>query len=405
MGRTVKYGIWIAMAVGLGFLLGRVTAGDGAPDVDSPESMSRALRSAFVETDPMLRARAMNRLIPLVDRENLAGAVEVFRAFSTRAETLGVSEFFATWSRLDVQGLADAMASWPDEKGKSQGIGWVAYQYALEGGTDRAAPYYDTLTPRLRLVTGYRLIEGALNGGDEAGLVRWIGSIDDAAERNRLTQGVVLKLLRERDAQAVVAYFDRIPGDAPGQYKRQAFLVVLDKLVRDDAEAALRFRASQADEPWAENSMSQLMASWADVDPAAALAWVESQPRDDESDRALEALLDRWSAHDPQAAIDWTLTRPPSPMIDRLARRFTGLLTISQPDRAIALAARIEDPSIKHEALRAFARYWFLRRSEQTRNWLVAGGLSPEAAEGMIAELARTRDERMDRTARPPSQG
>lgn len=401
MGTAARTGFLMLIAAGLGFLLGRVTAGDETPSVATSDAMARALRGAFVEPDPMLRARAMNGLLLRVDAENLPGAVEVFRAFSTRAETLGVSEFFAIWSRLDVEGLAEAMASWPDEKATSQGIGWVAYQYALEGGLARALPYYDTLKPRLRLVTGYRLVEGALNHGDGIGLVDWIGSIGDAAERNRLTQAVVLKLLREEGAEAVVAFFDGITADSPLEYKRQVFLVVLDKLVRHDPETALAFREARSAQPWAENSMSQLVASWADVDPRAALSWIEGLPPDDERERALETLVDRWGAHDQEAAIEWTLAQPPSPMIDRLSRRFTSLLTISHPDAAVALAARIRDSSIRYDTLRAFARYWFLRDGPKTRDWLVRGGLTEEAADSLIAELARTREERIDRLPQP----
>ncbi|MBK7949695.1 MAG: hypothetical protein IPK00_13355 [Deltaproteobacteria bacterium] len=392
---------WSKIAVSLlvgalvGFLLGRTTAGDGGPRAATSEAMASALRSAFVESDPMVRARDMNRLIEQIDGENLSGAIEVFREFATKAETLGVSELFARWSRIDVEGLAEAMKSWPDERARSQGIGWVAYQYAFEGGTAKAVPYYDELDPRLRLVTGYRLVEGAINQGDRAGLVEWIGSLDEAAERSRLTQSIVFKLLREREAKDVIAFFDEVPADAPKQYKRQAFLIVLDKLVRHDAPTALAFREARSSQPWAENSLSQLVAAWADVDPTGALAWIGTQPLGPERELALETLVDRWSAHDMKAAIAWTKDQLPSPMVDRLCAQFVSGMTISDPEQAMELATRIVDPTSKQQTLRAFARYWFLRRPAETRTWLEQGGLSPQEAEAMISELTQTRAKRL----------
>lgn len=389
----------IALLVGVlaGFLLGRLTGGHDGPDVRTPEAMATALRSAFVEPDPLLRARDMNGLIERIDATNLAGAVEVFREFATKAETLGVMEFFARWSRVDVDGLAEAIDSWPDEKAKSQGIGWVAYQRAFEGGAASAVPYYEKLVPRLRLVTGYRLVEGAVNRGDQQGLIDWIGSLDDPAERSRLTQSIVFKLLRERAPRDVVAFFDAVPVDASGPYKKQAFLIVLDKLVRHDADAAIAFRDARVSEPWAENSLGQLVSAWADVDPIAALAWLDTQPPGEEHERALETLVDRWSAHDMNAAIEWTKKQLPSPMVDRLCTRFVSGLTVSDPDQAMELAARIVDPTARHQSLRAFARYWFLRMPPETRTWLERAGLSGAEAEAMIAELTRTRAERLGR--------
>lgn len=389
--------IAVSLVVGalVGFLLGRTTAGDGGPRVATPEAMATALRSAFVESDPMVRARDMNRLIDQIDAGNLPGAIEVFREFATKAETLGVAELFAHWSRIDADGLAEAMNTWPDERARSQGIAWVAYQYAFEGGTAKAVPYYEELVPRLRLVTGYRLVEGAMNKGDRQGLIEWIGSLEEAAERSRLTQSIVFKILREREPKDVVAFFDAVPADSPHQYKRQAFLIVLDKLVRHDAAAALAFREARNAEPWAENSMSQLMAAWADVDPTAALAWIELQPAGAEREKALETLVDRWSAHDMKAAIEWTKKQLPSAMVDRLCVQFVSGLTIGDPDQAMELAARVLDPASRQRALRAFARYWFLRAPDQTRAWLERGGLSAADAESMIAELTQTRAQRL----------
>lgn len=403
MSSRPMMGIALLVALLIGFLAGRFMPGAGEVRAGTPEAMATAMRSAFTEKDPMLRARDMGRLMDQLDAENLPGAIEVFREFSPKAESLGVSDFFAHWSRIDVDGLVLAMRTWPDEKASAQGAGWAVYQYALEGGTAKAIPYYDTLTPVLRMVSGYRLVEGALNGGDDVGLIQWVGALDDAEERSRLTQSIILKLLRERTPESAIALFDSVPADASNSYKRQFFQILLDKLMRQDVDAALAFRDARAGEPFAENSLNRLASAWADVDPAAAMAWIEAQPAGPEREHALETLVDRWAAHDHAAAVEWTRKQIPSPMIDRLSRGFVASLTIQDPMLAMELAGRIVDPEIRSAALRDFARYWFVRNPGEIHAWLERGGLSEREANALIQELNTTRKGRVDRMKPTPA--
>lgn len=403
MSSRPMLGISLLIAVLIGFLAGRYMPGAGEARVRTPEAMAEAMRSAFTEKDPMLRARDMARLMDQLDAENLPGAIEVFREFSPKAETLGVSDFFAHWSRIDVDGLVQAMRTWPDEKASAQGAGWATYQYAFAGGTAKAIPYYDSLTPVLRMVTGYRLVEGALNGGDDAGLIRWVGSLEDAEERSRLTQSIILKLLRERDAASAIALFDSVPAEASGSFKRQFFQILLDKLLRQDVDAALAFRDARAGEPFAEKSLNRVATAWADVDAAAAMAWFELQPAGPEREEALEMLVERWAAHDHAAAVEWTRKQIPSPMIDRLSRGFVGSLTIQDPMLAMELAGRIVDPELRSAALRDFARYWFVRNPSEVPAWLARGGLTEREANALIEELKATRQDRVDRMKSKPA--
>ena len=405
MNSRPMLGISLLIAALIGFVAGRYMPSEGPLRARTPEAMAKALRVAFTESDPMLRARDMDRLMGQLDEQNLPGAIEVFQEFSPRSETLGVSDFFAHWSRIDVDGLVQSIRTWPDEKASAQGAGWAAYQYALEGGAAKAIPYYDSLTPILRMVTGYRLVEGALNRGDDTGLVQWISSLGDSAERSRLTESIILKLLRERNPDSAIAVFDRVPADAPNGYKRQFFLILLDKLIRQDVDAALAFRDARAGEPFAENSFKQLASAWADVDPTAAMVWFEAQPAGPEREEALEILVDRWAAHDQAAAVEWTRKQLPSPMIDRLSRDFVASLTIREPLLAMDLAGRIVDPQIRSAALRDFARYWFVRTPDEVRGWLVRGGLSEAEANALIQELTTTREDRMGRMKSVPARG
>lgn len=398
--RSLLIGTAIVLALILGFVAGRMSTDDGRPEVSTPEQMASALHAAFVEPDPLVRATEMDRLLNEMDEENLSGAVSVYREFSRRSGTLGVFNFFARWAKLDVDGLADGLRGWPDEDGKAQGAGWVVYEYAVQEGIGRAIDFYDGLSNRFKLVTGYRLVEGALNSGQEQALVEWIASMEDEDARKRLAQNIVLKTLRERGEEGALAFFDSVPVDAANGFKRQVYLELSDKLTRVSVESGLAFYDEHKNRAYAKNGVMRMLGAWVDTDPMAALRWIEDLEAGEERSRVLEAALDRWATQDEPAAIEWTRKQLPSPIIDRLNRRFTGSLTIRKPDLAVELARAISDEEMRRGALRRFARYWFTRRPEETRGWLLAAGLSEVEADTMIEELNETRRRRIQESER-----
>jgi hypothetical protein len=398
--RSMLIGSAIVMSLILGFVAGRMSNDSRLPDVSTSEEMASALHAAFVEPDPLVRATEMDRLVNALDAENLPGAISVYREFSRRSKTLGVFNFFAHWAKIDVDGLADEIESWPDEDGRGQGVGWVTYEFAVQDGIGRAITYYEGLSNRFQLVTGYRLVEGAINSGQEDALVEWISAMDDEDARKRLAQNIVLKLLRERADEGLLSFFESVPADASNGFKRQVYLEVSDKLTRYSVESGLAFYDAHKHEEYARKGMMRMVGAWIDVDPMAALGWVENLEVGEERSRVLEAALDRWATQDEAAAIEWTRKQLPSPIVDRLNRRFTGSLTIRKPGLAVKLARAISDDEMRRSALRRFARYWFNRKPEETRVWLVEGGLSEIEAEAMIEELNTTRQRRIEDSER-----
>lgn len=396
VGRLSKFGLVIG-ALSASFYLGNASARGFRADPGSAEEMESALRAAFELSDPEIRASEMRRLIGEIDEVTLPGAHAVFRDQSATSEALGVSEFFARWSQIDLEGMVDELRSWPDDGAAAQGMGWATYRLALRGGTRAAVGYFDSLPERFRLFTGYRLVEGALNGGDEEEFVRWLAELDDDAERSRLIQSAVFKLLRERGTDGTLEFFDGVPDDAPRHFKRQIHLVLLERLARVDSSRAIALLTAHADEPWAEGGRRTLALAWTDVDPRSALSWVESWPPDAERERSIEAVVDRWAMRDEPSAIAWSEERSESPLLDRLRSQFSGSTIIRAPDQSIHLAARIADPGIRGAALRKFARYWFQRRPDDTSAWLTQAGLSESEAEELIAALALDRERRLGR--------
>jgi len=386
----------ITVALALGFLAGRMSSLEGTPQVLGQDEMEKALRSAFVEPDPLVRAIEMDRLLSGLNEDNIDGAASVYREFSRSAGTLGVFRFFARWAQIDLEGLREEVESWPDEDSKAQAAGCVAYEYAIQDGIGAAVTFYDSLQPRFKLLTGYRLVEGAFNSGQDKGLVDWVSALVEEDARKRLSQSMVLKLLRERGPEGAIAFFDSVPSGAPNGFKHQLYGELIEKLTRFDPEAGVAFYFDTLDEPYARNSIYRLVTSWVDVDPTGAVVWVEARESSDERSRLLAAAVDRWATYDESAAMAWTQKQLPSPMVDRLYKRFAGSHIIRNPTKSVELARSISDLDMRRDVLRRFARYWFMRKPDEVGLWLAAGGLSPAEADAMVEELRATRERRLE---------
>ncbi len=409
MSESRKRVIWGVLAflagIAVGQLLPRSTSDESAAWDPSVESYGEALEAAFTEPAPELRSERMRALLARLDASTLDDARRVFRDFSTRAGSMGAYEFFRRWSQIDLESLENDIGDWPDEDARAQGIGSIAYEYANRGQIPAAIVFYDGLRPQMRISAGYRLVEGAMNAGEEAALVEWIGSLDDPGDRSRLTQAAVLKVLRERDVEGVVEFFDDQVVRTRASYSRQLFLIALEKIVRRDPMAAVAFRDARASEDYARKSLRALVVAWVDRDAVAAIDWLTGRPTEPEYDETLELAIDRWASHDDAEALSWTLTQPPSPMVDRLMRRFARSRIIRDPDRSVALAARIGSDELREDALRDLARYWFSRKPAETQQWLVAGGMDLERAQDLVREFEEKRALRSSQARKSETDG
>ena len=97
--------------------------------------MASELQSVLKETDPLARAMRMDRLFARLDRENLPGAIEVYREAARRGEVLGAVRFLGRWSEIDNAGLIENLRDWPDDQAQAQGYGWAIYRLALDDQT------------------------------------------------------------------------------------------------------------------------------------------------------------------------------------------------------------------------------------------------------------------------------
>lgn len=387
----------LVVAVGIGWVLGGIYGLPG-PFIGSPEEAASELRSVLRETDPLRRASRMERLFAALDRENLQGAIEVYREAALAGEVLGVMRFMGRWAELDREGLIDSLRDWPDEQSQAQGYGWAVYQIALEEGVPAAVRFYSEIPPKLWVTARYWLVEGAANAGDLSALHEWGASQYEVDDRRRIARTVFTRLLRD-GRESALSWFESIPDDAANHFKQLAFGTLLERLVKIDRAAALEYWEARSDEPWAERTAIPMVVAWANDDPDGAVAWILDQPEGDERNRQLNAVMDRWSMSDDRAAVAWLAAQPTRPELDRTYERFARLFTTRSPQLAASLVGRISAPEVRGDAVTAFARYWFRRRPDELRSWLAEAGVSPEETDAVVAGLEEKRQRVLEKKA------
>jgi hypothetical protein len=193
----------------------------------------------------------------------------------------------------------------------------------------------------------------------------------------------------------------------------------LPRLVLEDAEAAARLAATQADPRLREAAMRIVAQRWASSAPDSAMRWAESLADAEERDRALEhialelasgdvsaaleALSRRgaspqpdvaqtgvilgWASNDFDAALRWVESQPPSPSRDETLQRLVFAKAQTDPSSA----ARIADDLLagaapRREAFASIGRIWAESDPFAAEEW--ARSLEPESQRRVAAEVA-----------------
>jgi hypothetical protein len=98
---------------------------------------------------------------------------------------------------------------------------------------------------------------------------------------------------------------DAIPADAPNGFKREAFRSALLAVTSQRPDLAVAWWESQAEHPYAQESLWVLALHWIPEDPDAAMEWLRSLPASSVRDEAIRQALRRWFDTEGETALRW----------------------------------------------------------------------------------------------------
>jgi hypothetical protein len=133
--------------------------------------------------------------------------------------------------------------------------------------------------------------------------------------------------------------------------------IVRERLLEQRGPEATLAWAASLPETHRQSAMEDIYYQWAGTDPAAAAAAAFATGDREQRGKAIETTLEAWVDDDPAAASEWLSQQPPGAARDAGAARIAQSVFSTDPVRALAWAASIQDAKARSAALGSFPAY------------------------------------------------
>lgn len=388
--------------------LATVLACGVAPDSEPPKPRVGVdtLHRALAQRDELERTYQLTRFLRSLGPEDVdaaLAALEEHRVGITKDE---VRLFMLAWTRFDAPGAFATARGWPtdwrnvlmEQAMRAWGFrdGHAALA-ALESVEDEA------LRTRLRIA----MVEGWVSSEDRIGVSEYAASVEDLRRRNRLAFRLAGETMRD-GPDAVIAWVEAIPDDAPNDFKSSVFAHAAGMVARADPSRVATWYEKSLNEPYSRGSLRNIASKWAEHhDPKALIEWLESLPLDEtrasERPAAVAAAVRAWAADRPAQAEAWLQSLDPSPTRDRAIAEFANATAESDPAKAVEWVGRIEEETQRRKSLLRSTRAWFKQDRPSAEAWLAHAELPDGWRKQILDNLPRP--ERRTRVRKAPLDG
>jgi hypothetical protein len=401
--RSALVGLWV-VSLGIAFGLARWTA----PGTSGSARSLETLRAGLGERDALERAYLLASYLRELRPDEVGAVLELVEARRVDVRPEDVSLLMHGWSRFDAPGAFAWARDWPttwrdrlmeaaiSAWGFRDGPGALA---ALEELED------EELAARLRGPA----LDGWFRSSDRLRAGAYIAGVADPRLRRRYTFALAAEAGLD-GPDALIAWAEAVPGDAPNDFKQGSFFHAANVLARSDPRrAAAWFEAHRADS-YSEGSLDAIARKWAQHHDAPALFdWLRSLPpgeggRSDEVGSAIAAGFRSWRQRDAADAAAWLAAALPDPALDPAVEELAWSLASPSPEEAVDWALRIEDEKRRERNLTRIVRGWLRRDAGAANAWL-AGSELPESLKQSIAESPSAALPPQGRRRMPPRPG
>jgi hypothetical protein len=390
-GLAVLWILTLAAAFGLGTLAASEWGGGGS---------ANSFRKALDETDPIMRSLRLSAFLRELGPEDLPEVLETLDAKAV----VGVSEeelklLMLAWTRFDAPGAFDwasrqQRAGWPTLAPTAAMFAWglrdpaaarVALDELEEGEFKR------------RLEES--LVSGWIRSDDKRGVSDYLMSLP-TSDRRQLWTNWLMKELLEDGVEAVIAWADAIPEEAPGRFKQVAFRTAANAVASADAQRAASWYDANRERDYvsASGALRVIARRWgAYHDPQALLEWLLGLPPSRQRETAMKSGIAAWLNRAPVEAQTWLRAAPRTPALDPALEHVAQTQIATSPSEAAEWVVRIQDDERRRALLMRVGARWGRRDSAGMEAWVAESKLSEEDRALMISPASR-------RAARPPVQ-
>jgi len=204
---------------------------------------------------------------------------------------------------------------------------------------------------------------------------------------------VAKTLIEHRGIDAALDVIRSMPDErTPGGSVQQELLARTGVALLDfDEGRAVAWAAEHAGTPAGPGIHKHIAYYWGVNVGRPALEWALDLPDSPSKPAIVKRAWISYSRKHRDDAADWLRSRPPHPEMKAAYRDFIRSLAETEPEPAVELAERAEDPDYRNDLLAAAAEGWMTVDPEAAQAWLAGSGLPPELTQRVRAAARKTR--------------
>jgi len=326
--------IFVALALALGFWLGRATAPVPESELASVDSFRRALE----DPDWLTRSYRFSSFLVGLNPENLPEALEVLEPQLPWLLTDEFRAFMLAWSRFDPRGAFEQARSWPLQVRRNAG-GAAMYAWGFRNPLEAVRELSAVEDGDLKEFWAARLLAGWAHGEYRDSASEYIAKLPDGSTREAYLAILAWEISKE-GPEALVRWVESVPDDPP-RFKEAVFIKSVGTLAGIDAPVAARWMEDNLDRGGAGEALIALAGAWATSDPLTAMGWLTGLPAGRNRDGAVRTGFRVWFNHSPNDAERWLRSASPERAVDPAVRFLVELSREEKPAASRWWAARL----------------------------------------------------------------
>ena len=360
---------WLAAAIlaaGLG--LGCSQASESPP----PRPGLDTLRAGLGERDELERMYLLTSFLRTLGPEDVLPALAEVEKHRVGFDKEEVRLLMLAWTRFDGPGAFATARDWPTPW-RSILMEEAMHAWGFNDGRAALAECEQIENEELRESLREALISGWVSSHDRQGASEFVATVSNARRRGRLAFRLAGQAKRD-GPDAVIAWADAVPEDAPNEFKEAVFATAAGALAHLYPERAAAWYESRMQHWYITSVLYNISGKWAQFhDPKTLIAWIETLPieeaRESERTDALKVAFRSWAAKAPGEVEAWLETASGGPIRDAAIDELARATADASPAGALRWAGQIEDEKLRRHRILRYSRQWFVQDPEAARTW------------------------------------
>jgi hypothetical protein len=327
-----------ALALALGFGLGRWSAPQRESELASVESFRRSLD----DPDWLTRSWRFSSFLVGLNPENLPDALEALKPHLPWLLTDEFRMFMLAWSRFDARGAFEYAQTWPAPISRNAAAA-AMYAWGFRNPLEAVRELDNVKNPELQEFWAARLLAGWVHGKYRDTASKYIASMPDSPTRFTYLGTLAWELSKD-GPKTVIRWAEEVP-DEPAKFKHDVFLNAASTLSGIDAPATAHWLESHLDDDYVDDALIVASRSWMNQDPTAAMSWLTGIAAGEKRDTAVESAFNLWLNKSPSQAMQWLHSVSPARAVDPAVQIVIRATRETNPDASKQWAARLSKGS------------------------------------------------------------